>query len=176
MKSSKSIERGTFTDERDGMTYEWIMLQNGKKWMASNLRFDPKMDIAVPSDNKSENILKFGLLYGWEEALKSIPNGWRLPTKEDVDALINMYVEGLDCYVDLIEGGDSGFNANLGGNCVSLGKKIFEEFGIAGYYWTSTPAESEFMHVLKFDGNLKDASISSEMQEMCGFSVRCIQD
>lgn len=31
------FETGTFTDARDNFSYRWVVLKDGKKWMANNL-------------------------------------------------------------------------------------------------------------------------------------------
>ncbi len=174
--SNQLIEKGNFIDERDGNKYEWVRLKDGKRWMATNLKYKPDLKDAIPYGNKIENIEKYGLLYGWEETLKSIPTGWRLPSKEDVEALIDSYMEGYSCYDQLIEGGDAGFNACLGGNCVTMSKKTFDEINEVGYYWTCSEAEEEFIHVFKFDSDLRFATLSSELQDLSAFSIRCICD
>jgi uncharacterized protein (TIGR02145 family) len=47
------------------------------------------MDESICSDKKEANCQKYGRLYGWDAAMKACPAGWRLPTNNDWNALIN---------------------------------------------------------------------------------------
>jgi uncharacterized protein (TIGR02145 family) len=93
---------GSFTDSRDGKSYEWVEI-NGVKWMAENLDFEPEEGALVTCfydwETETENCDTYGRFYGWsamhdlprigDEALVGIPEnamvrgicpeGWRLP-------------------------------------------------------------------------------------------------
>ena len=88
---------GSFTDERDGTEYHWVRL-GGLDWMAENLRYVPETgnfapDLTEPypgyyDDGQDTLYYKLhGGLYDYETALAAVPEGWRLPTDEDWQAL-----------------------------------------------------------------------------------------
>ncbi|MCO6487020.1 MAG: caspase family protein, partial [Phaeodactylibacter sp.] len=115
----------TFTDPRDGQTCRTVEI-NGQRWMAQNLNFDVGEGCWFYKDDP-KNGEKYGRLYTWEAAKKSCPPGWRLPTDEEWQALAMKFGGYYDweqrkdvgdpkkAYKALLEGGDSGFSALLGG-------------------------------------------------------------
>jgi uncharacterized protein (TIGR02145 family) len=81
----------------------------------------------------------FGRLYDLEAAQHHAPDGWQLPSIADWQALIDRFGGGEPAYVELIDGGASGFAGQLGGRRViqadHSGK--FEQLHVYGYYWTA---------------------------------------
>lgn len=78
-------------DVRDGKSYRKSLV-NGKWWMAQNLAYFEKDEEAnytfgspYASIKATEDV--FGGYYCGEEALSACPEGWRLPTVEEWDAL-----------------------------------------------------------------------------------------
>jgi len=69
---------GTFVDTRDDTIYKTITVGE-QVWMAENLRFMTDGAISNPS---YPNTL-YGLLYDWETALESCPDGWHLPSPSE---------------------------------------------------------------------------------------------
>ena len=66
----------TFTDFRDGQTYKTFSVKNAKLgttvvWMAENLNY--KVEGSYAYDDNESNRKKFGLLYTWEAAKRSLP-------------------------------------------------------------------------------------------------------
>jgi uncharacterized protein (TIGR02145 family) len=110
------------------------LLIAGKNWMAENL--DTLFTFTLPSalltekisyyNGSLKNLDKYGALYSYESARTACPEGWRLPTKEDFDELIDHFGGPQEAYNALIEGGSSGFNAHLGG---------FYSYSPVGYSW-----------------------------------------
>ncbi len=99
------IEKGTFTDKRDGREYRTITV-DGMTWMAENLNYAPASSLGChEGDNK--DCTKYGRIYTWGEVMDSTksycgynivcdqplqgicPDGWRIPTRGDWLALLN---------------------------------------------------------------------------------------
>jgi len=176
------VERGTFTDSRDGQKYETVKI--GRiTWMAENLNFET--DKSWCYDDNNSNCAKFGRLYTWNAATTACPSGWRLPNANHWDHLLEVagrsYVAG---EYDAGEGLKSrkgwdgtnkfSFSALPGGNRVGNGK--FTHIGSVGIWWTSTGAKMEEnfaeYRAMKTD---VDRIFEDDGHKSLGLSVRCIR-
>lgn len=75
-----------FTDARDQNAYTFTSL-NGLYWFTENLCYTTDNSIQVSMSN-SDTSSTCGLFYSVEDAFKVCPDGWRLPTKQEVKALL----------------------------------------------------------------------------------------
>jgi uncharacterized protein (TIGR02145 family) len=88
---------GTFTDSRDGNSYNWVEIGN-QIWMAENLAYLPTVNPATSSSGAepkyyvfgysgsivseakaTDNYNTYGVLYNWVAAMDVCPDGWHLP-------------------------------------------------------------------------------------------------
>jgi len=178
---SPSVKVGTAT--LGGQRYSTIQFNSGNlTWMTQNLNVD------VPDswcyDNDPANCAKYGRLYTWEAAKRacaSLGQGWRLPTDEEWRDLAKRFGGADDdasdggkaAYQAMIEGGNSGFNARLGGYRTSAGS--FVTLGDGGYYWSATERHSGSAWLYNFYRN-SGKLLRYDYLKSYGRSCRCVQD
>ena len=193
-------EFGEFTDPRDGEKYCTVEI-GGQIWMAENLRYDvvspaPGSNDDFPYMFDDTNLPVYGRLYEWIAIMNGenpsnqipsgvqgiCPDGWHIPSLGEWELLINFYGGGDPAYEHLIVGGDSGFNAQLGGTMgrdFMGGLNTTNTFGEHGYYWTCSPVEffPDRSETIIFDETSLIANItdSSEKQDET-YSCRCVKD
>jgi len=152
-------------------------------WMSKNL------NVEMPGSRCDDEIdcEKYGRLYTWEAAKVACPNGWRLPSNDDWDELIN-YIESengcRDCagkYLKAKSGWDGkngedkyDFSALPGGIGDFRDGDIYK-FGKEGYWWSATGSNDSYGYFWRMDNTgdgvrkLPDNTVS-----LC--SVRCIKN
>ncbi len=170
-ESAPVFEYGTLTDSRDGNQYRTIRI-GSQNWMAENLRYAYVDNDKVSCKNGlKSNCDSLGRYYTWAEAMDSInsgcgtdyswlctqgkyalpkhfrgicPEGWRLPTEEDWNTLID-YAGGVDSAGlklstnKLRDGWDSfGFNALPTGIYFWYEVDSLYYYGKMTYFWTSS--------------------------------------
>ncbi|GAA5224675.1 fibrobacter succinogenes major paralogous domain-containing protein [Membranihabitans marinus] len=184
---------GTVTDSRDGQTYKTISIQNPKTgntmvWMAQNLNY--KTPGSYPYNDNEGNRKTFGLLYTWETANKSCPNGWHLPSDREWAILVSKFGgtdkagEALKSDKGWNEGGNgsnsSGFNALPAGLRTPNG--TYRSQGFFSFWWSSSITDSKdkvWIWDISYGG--PDMSIKSKIfrfdsDMLGGLSVRCVKD
>ncbi len=141
-------------------------------WTAQNLNEIPKSGASWCYGNFDENcnIHGYGRLYDWEAAMSicsACDGGWRLPTKEDFDELLNWDVE------DLIR--TSVWHAVYAGyrhNDESIGFRFKDRYGD---WWSSSvggKGNRPYYYELEIGGNQMHRY---DQEKNFGFSVRCIK-
>jgi uncharacterized protein (TIGR02145 family) len=116
------VEGNTLKDNRNGKSYK---LQNvaGKMWMAQDLNYERSGSMCF--NNEDANCTKYGRLYTFSSAQEACPAGWRLPNRNEAQAVIN----------------DESFPWSYSGRC-KTGECDFTEK--MGFHWTSaTPQDGD---------------------------------
>lgn len=157
--------QGTFTDPRDGHQYTWVRY-GGLDWMTENACFDIQDDvnssIYLDADENgsvnggynpqsTRNLSTFGRLYTLAGAKLACPDGWRIPTDADWQALersLGMTADEVAAdgwrghsapFMLSIYGERQPLNLLLGGyyfgNSIQTGWRFL---GALGYYWSAT--------------------------------------
>lgn len=174
----------SFTDSRDGQIYNTVTI-GSQTWMATNLNYNYYGSYCY--DNDVANCAAYGRLYTWEAAVNSCPLGWRLPSINDFEQLINA-VDPSFGYGHTDKASSSiagnylksqmgwngvdalGFGALPGGYRYASGD--FHFVGNSAYYWTSAPINKSAFYI-NLSGMLSDAYLRSSNQSDA-MSVRCI--
>lgn len=79
----------SFVDERDGRKYYTTTI-GSLEWMSSNLAYyekDEAYTLGRPFESEEATEDIFGGFYSWEDAKQACPDGWRLPTVGEWDAI-----------------------------------------------------------------------------------------
>lgn len=167
--------------DKDGNQYPVKRIGNNL-WITENLK------LIIPGSyyyNDSERYgERYGRLYTWEAAQAGcalLGEGWRLPSKEDWRELGESYgAIGREetniekrAYGPLLSGGNSMFNAVLGG-----GRNLDSSYArleAHGFYWTISEDDHNASWFVNFAKGSQAVYIQDEGEKMRAFSVRCIK-
>ena len=176
---------GTLKDLRDGQTYKTVKIGN-QVWMAENLNYVTSTSVLLPEyDGKSHE--KYGRLYAWDDAMEACPSGWRLPSEDDWNELLEFVGDSATAGTklkaardwdkdrgDVLGTDDFGFAAlpacvsHVNGN----GVRSFSNNG--AFFWTATESGSRvILIVMHYE---KEVVESSRFEKDTWLSVRCIKD
>lgn len=178
-----------YLDIRDSRTYRTVKIGD-QEWFAENLRYHSAG--AYLYGNSSTYLKPYGFLYTWEAAKEAVPNGFRLPTREDFAKLAD-YVKkttGVEAGTALKSNTEHWRNSGLLGdkipgldlvnfNALPSGvKNSFNVFGYLGnysYFWTADEKDSDkaYFRLLSYYSE-KFTELSTN--KLCAFSVRVVKD
>ncbi len=193
-RSEAQPPSGTLKDSRDGKTYKTVKI--GKQtWMAENLNYP--IGKSKCYENEPENCEEYGRLYTWDDAKKACPNGWHLPSKEEMESFVEEVKVRIEQTVtqkklDAVplregegewynhlrdaswrEGFDSfGFSALPAGSYNSRNKE-FHSLGNITLFWSSTEYDSDYAYYLDIP---RRPRVRRSYDKNHGHSVRCLQD
>jgi hypothetical protein len=148
----------TFTDIRDGRTYEAVKL-DGRYWMRENLSY--KTRGAYCYDMQRSNCEKHGALYPWRIAQDACPKGWRIPAPREWDSLRRSL-----SFDELSKVFPPSGGMLLEGN-KSTGMKS------EGYYWAQPPGADPMIVILSMKS--RDMQIEKARAGMA-VSCRCVME
>lgn len=157
---------GTFIDPRDGQAYRTIKLQ-GLEWFAENFRMaHPRASASMRDETK---VQEYGRFYRYIEAGGLAPNGWRLPSQPDYQALVDIYPEQ-QRWTALLPGGRSGLAVLMAG---AHGPGGWTEPGTNSALWTSSKYVDPHRQILAFDQARRDIAFRpGSVQNAMMLSVR----
>ena len=174
---------GTFKDERDGQTYNWVKI-GSQIWMAENLNYEAEQDCWVYEDS-SRYAKIYGRLYDWEKASEVCPDGWHLPTNREWEKLEKSLSTNLGSKLagasplwksgSLTKNsaiGTSGFSALPAGHRY-MG--IFQDLGEKTSFWSSTELGVAHAVARKLNYDYIGIRRIGGFKEY-GMSVRCIKN
>jgi uncharacterized protein (TIGR02145 family) len=187
IKNDFNGNSGIFQDPRDQKTYDWVRIGN-QIWLANNLDFS--LSNGTWHYNSNPDLSNaYGRLYTHEAALQAIPEGWHLPSLEEINILTE-YLGGSSVAGGKMKqhgtsqwnlpnvGADntSGFSA-LPGGMYDPGDGFYEK-GKTAFFWTSSSrVEGSSPNIFYYYLESDDASINFDSTDPAvGFSVRCILD
>jgi uncharacterized protein (TIGR02145 family) len=175
-------EAANIKDSRDGKTYKTVKIGE-QVWMAENLNIE--MEGSKCYDNNQANCQKYGRLYDWNTATKACPSGWHLPSREELDKLVNFAggVEKAGKYLKATSGWNNDYEGKSGNGEDKFGFSALPsgffsdgDFGNVGEYgswWYSSEGNDntfgEIRYYDTFDYNYDD--LDGLLR-----SVRCIKD
>lgn len=178
------------TDERDGQTYRTVKIGD-QVWTAENMNY--KTEYSHCFNDSLDYCEKYGRLYKWDETSAVCPSGWHLPSKEELEKLINT-VGGEETAGDALKtktgwktysaasglsakgvGEDSfGFSALPGGFRTYNGDVWYSDEDAVEYFCSSTTVDNgEGSYYMVLNWAHSNAEIISG-QYAC--SVRCLKD
>lgn len=115
--------------------------------------------------------------FNWDEAMeleKKLPDGWRLPTRQEMVLMAEEF--GYDPETGKLNSEILRENLKLSLNgYLYAGDSSPYTVGTNGYYWSRTANSSAYAYGLgvNSNGNVAPAGVSSRSN---GFSVRCVKD
>lgn len=145
---------GRYKDAADGTEYKTVVIGD-LEWFAENYRYtytEDGVEIgnwwygvdagAFIEDGErvdtEEERLKYGKLYNLEMAKELAPEGWRLPTIEEFDIMLNNFGGAEFAAPKLREGGISGLNMAMSGYYEPADYYIYARFigqEVTGLFW-----------------------------------------
>lgn len=179
---AKSQTTATISDQ-NGNTYAIKLMPDGNQWMTQDLNI--RVDSSWCFADDPANCKIYGRLYTYfsaAEACEMLGDGWHLPSRKDWEVLSDHYGGasnkakdgGKASYKALQTGGESGFNATLGGNRELNGGK-YARLNAHGFYWTSTEIDTKTAWVFNFGAGGKALHCQDGMEKHEGGSARCIR-
>ncbi|HYP06623.1 MAG TPA: FISUMP domain-containing protein [Bryobacteraceae bacterium] len=161
--------------------YAFKPMADGKRWITTNLNI--KTEDSYCYADVHRNCQQYGRLYTWasaQRACQSLGNEWRLPTDGEWRELAKRHGgvsedaadKGKTAYRALLIGGESGFNAVLGGGREPGGD--YARGDAHGFYWTATEDGGGHAWFYNFGKGGLAVHRQAKGEKERAFSVRCV--
>ena len=158
-------------------------MADGREWTIQNLNVETVASYCYTGADR--NCRQYGRLYTWESAqrgCRSLGEGWRLPTDDEWRQLAKRYGGvsadsadgGKAAYKALLIGGNSGFNALLGGERQEDG--VYARLEAHGFYWTASESEPGSALFYNFGKGGLAFHRQPSGDKKSAFSVRCVRE
>jgi len=176
-----NITKSTFTDSRDGNSYEFVKIGT-QTWMAENLNYNDKDNASGSKcyNNSEANCAIYGRLYNWETANTACPDGWHLPSNAEWSTLVKLASSTVTATSAERLKNPSGWNDNSGNGSDyygfaalpgGYGSSGFYSVGSGGCWWSATE-----YYTAAYRWYMGEGVSSDPMDRSYLYSVRCLQD
>ena len=198
--SSKYDVRKQFCDTRDGHPYAFTTITKrneddevvySRTWMAENLKYTNTTAGEYKIYSGDTDCDNHGCYYTWNAAKSYCPDDWDLPSRDEYQALLDIYgtaAPATKAY--LLEGpngetydyNETGFSATatnyFSQELDGQGREHYvfagsSDYGDGGFYWTSKGEVSNNAYF--FFVNAQIARVSKAFNQLNYLSVRCIK-
>lgn len=167
---------GTFTDPRDGTTYETITFIRQthnetieRTWYAENVRFN--VEGSRVYNNTTEYANTYGRLYNYKQANSACPEGWHVPTIHEWRHLFHFFGGWHHSGKYLIEGKESDMDMLFGGFANPDGS--FKGIGVHGNWWDNELKDANSAGIITLKRN-DDTIYHSRVGDKHYLSTRCV--
>ena len=188
---------GTMTDSRDGKTYKTVVV-NGLTWMAENLNYaGNKIGTSVCYGDYDDNCEIYGRLYSRDAAMNSsscaygslcdlgndpiqgiCPNGWHIPTKDEVEDMLDNVTSSRMLRAAGSTWNYSGGTDNLGLSFLGAGnwdeEDGFEDLHSYEVMWVYEPDIAQYYLLIAGVSDNVTVWALSSAEFYC--TIRCIKD
>ncbi len=158
-------------------------MADGKQWTIHNLGVNTAPSYCY--GDAETNCRQYGRWYTWESAqraCRSLGEGWRLPTDDEWRQMAKRYGgvsvdsddKGKAAYQALLSGGNSGFNALLGGGRGVDGG--YARLEAHGFYWTASEIDPASGWSYNFARGGQALHRQAGLEKPRALSVRCIRE
>lgn len=171
------------TDPRDGQEYPTVLIGD-QCWLQTNMNYPTGNSWCYGNNPANCNI--YGRLYDWASALSACPEGWHLPSNNELLILAatvesdagKLKEEGTTHWSDPNAGAtnETGFTA-LPAGWYDYRDSTFTALGQRIGLWSSTESQSSttrawYLYLVHYNATI----YNFENDKTYGFSVRCLQD
>lgn len=179
----------SFTDERDGNVYTYVSA-NGLDWMNTNVRY---AEYGKPYQDCPPITGLFGNLYTYDDAEKSCPEGWRIPTLDEWKTLcggdlagaagklmVDGYFNGVKMweYWPAVKITNSTKMNVLPVGYALAGNGVWNYYGTMSYavLWTSSDYDDEQKYNIGLYVDQPDITVNNVHRDNFGASLRCVRE
>ena len=193
--SNKSRSSSSLSDWVCGVStiksrdYEYKTVQVGNTcWLKENVHYVPSRGKTTCYEGKTSNCVKYGPLYNYAAASMACPVGWKLPSKTEVDELLEAAGSKPGLHLKSTDDWENGVGDDLLGMSIlpagcgldaGTGDMLYNFQGTSALFWSSEVPDdgTENAHKIIFLVG-SDNSVAMEAQDdnVYYVSVRCVKE